>query len=170
MKGNFALQDEASASYIAENFRKFTDLLSINSALAKRIQESTDPCTIFVPNAEAFTKLDSAVLSKLRDPRNGEVVEKITAYHFIEGSLLCEEDIYKAGAVVTEGGEVPVSRGKSGGFLGLGGKEDGSVKLNNAAIVNSVQIGNAIVHEMDGFINPFLLYRFLDAVRIPGMK
>ena len=61
-----------------------------------------------------------------------------------------------------------MSRSKKGGFLGVGAKEDGGVSLNGGEIVNTVDAGNAIIHEVNGVISPFLLYRFLDAVRLPG--
>ena len=69
-KGSYALQDAASANYLANTYPNFSRLLSINIELAKRIQESSDPYTIFVPNPAAFAKLDNGVLSKMRDPRN----------------------------------------------------------------------------------------------------
>lgn len=50
--------------------------------------------------------------------------------------------------------------GKTGGMFGVGGKDDG-IRINDAKIVKSVEIGNSIVHSVDAMLSPYLLYRFL---------
>ena len=55
-----------------------------------------------------------------------------------------------------------------GGLFGIGGKEDGGVTVNGAKIVRSQELGACLIHEMDGFCNPQLLWRYLDQLRIPG--
>ncbi|KAJ1442675.1 hypothetical protein B484DRAFT_321932 [Ochromonadaceae sp. CCMP2298] len=130
--------------------------------------EQTDAWTVFAPNSAAFAALDAKLLVQLRDPRNLEVVEKVALYHVIEGESVELERILKCSGLKTEGGEVSVSASKSGGFMGVGGKEDGGVLVNGGKIVSSARVGGGVVHEVDCLINPFLLYRFLDAVRMPG--
>ena len=166
-RGEFRLSDSAALEYIQSSYPRFFAILRANKALTEYITLSNEPVTVFAPSSAAFAKLDGSIATKLSDPRNGEVVEKIAAYHVIKSRLL-EDEIFQAAGIVTEGGEVPVVRSTSGGFMGLGAKEDGGVSLNGGKIVTSVDAGNCIVHETDGLINPFLLYRFLDAVRLPG--
>lgn len=74
------------------------------------------------------------------------------------------------GGVLTLGGELRVGRSKSGGFLGFGAKEDGNVVIgnNSALIVKSTNIGNGVVHEVDSFVAPDLIWRYYDQLRIPG--
>ena len=72
-------------------------------------------------------------------------------------------------ALITQGGEVPVGRSKSGGFLGIGAKEDGDVVIGpDARIVKSYSIGKSIVHEVDALVSPVVLWRYCDQLRIPG--
>lgn len=75
------------------------------------------------------------------------------------------------GGVLTLGGELRVGRSKSGGFLGWGAKEDGGVVIGNneAKVVKSTNVGEkGVVHEMDGFVAPDLIWRYFDQLRIPG--
>ena len=65
-------------------------------------------------------------------------------------------------------GEVSVGRSTTGGLFGFGGQEDGGVLIGGAKLLNTVEIGNCLVHEMDGLCNPKALFRFLDVLRIPG--
>ena len=61
-----------------------------------------------------------------------------------------------------------VGRSVVGGFMGIGGKEDGGVTVNGAKIVSSKSIGECIIHEMDDFAHPKVLDRYFDQLRIPG--
>jgi len=74
------------------------------------------------------------------------------------------------GGVLTLGGELRVGRSKSGGFLGFGAKEDGNVVIgnNSALIIKSTKIGNGVIHEVDNFVAPDLIWRYYDQLRIPG--
>lgn len=70
---------------------------------------------------------------------------------------------------MTLGGEVPVGRSKSGGFLGWGAKEDGGVVVGpEAKIIQSFKVEDCIVHEMDALVSPEILWRYCDQLRIPG--
>lgn len=73
-------------------------------------------------------------------------------------------------AIVTLGGEVPVGRSKSGGFLGFGAKEDGDIVIGpEAKIVQSFQVEESIVHEVDSLVSPVVLWRYADQLRLPGL-
>lgn len=112
----------------------------------------------------------------------------IRSYHLIIGETLSATEIQtedwtkgrpKDGskpntlfaAIVTQSGEVPVGRNKSGGgFLGIGGgKEDGDIVIGpEAKVVQSFKVENCLVHEMDSLISPVQLWRYADQLRIPG--
>jgi len=74
------------------------------------------------------------------------------------------------GGVLTLGGELRVGRSKSGGFMGWYAKEDGGVVIGNneARVVKSTSVANCVIHEVDGFVAPDLIWRYFDQLRIPG--
>lgn len=142
---------------------------------------------MFAPNSQAFADLGEKKRMQMKDDRNLESVEKMGAFHVILDEAIAEETLLvedwtapkpldgsprplKLGAILTSGGEVRVGRSKSGGFFGFGAKEDGKICLgSDARIVNSEFVGDSIVHEVDTFISPEILWRFFDQLRIPGV-
>ena len=68
--------------------------------------------------------------------------------------------------VQCEKGDLPIGKTKKGGFLGFGGEEDGGVTVNGAKILESFEVTNCIVHEVDDLIHPKLLWRYMDQLRI----
>ena len=123
--------------------------------------------TLFVPNAAAFEALDGSKKEQLLDPRNKETTEKIGAYHVIP-EVVTAEQLYNCGGVVTLAGDIPVDRSVSGGFFGVGGKEDGGVTVSSAKVLKSFPLGSGIVHETDGLVCPNIMWRYMDQLRIPG--
>lgn len=153
-------------AFLNENYAGFSAIVFQNEELWKGLQDA-EGYTIMAPNNEAFENLDAKERSQLKDPRNGEICEKMGAYHVIAEPVTADE-LYQAGGVLTVGGEIPVGRSMTGGFFGFGGKEDGGVTINGAKIVNSYEISNCIIHEVDAFCHPQVLFRYLDQLRIPG--
>lgn len=98
-------------------------------------------------------------------------------YHVITEQVTAMQ-LFNAGGVVCMGGEVPIERGTEGflgglmsGFMGNGGeREDGSITVGGAKVVQSVNVGNGVVHEVDGLVSPNILWRYADQLRIPGSK
>lgn len=137
----------------------------------KKIIKADVGFTIFAPNEAAFAALGEKKQNSLGDVRNSEVTEKIALYHFILEPVTADQ-LFNSGGIVTEGGEVLAERSVSGGFLGVGGKEDGGVTLNGAKVVKSLEFAdgtkNGVIHEMDGFISPSTMWRYVDQLRIPG--
>mmetsp|Transcript_38553 Transcript_38553/g.92874 ORF Transcript_38553/g.92874 Transcript_38553/m.92874 type:complete len:209 (+) Transcript_38553:102-728(+) len=167
------LSDSASdvEDFIAANFPSCSNFLSKNGDSMKKIIKADVGFTIFAPNEAAFEDLGETKRNQLEDVRNGEVTEKIASYHVILEPVTADQ-LFNSGGVITEGGEVPAERSVSGGFFGVGGKEDGGVTLNGAKVVNSFEFTDAtktgIVHEIDGFISPSIMWRYADQLRIPG--
>lgn len=161
--------------YLSANHPSFSSLLSKNGDVAKKVLKSESGFTIFAPNESAFADLGEKRRSQLDDVRNDEVTEKIASYHVIAEPVTSDQ-LFNSGGVVTEGGEVPAERSVSGGFFGVGGKEDGGVTLNGAKVVKTVEFDDVdddmkgIVHEVDGFISPSILWRYADQLRIPGSQ
>ncbi|KAL9179529.1 hypothetical protein ACHAXT_008819 [Thalassiosira profunda] len=176
-----ALSNSASdvEDYLAANYPSASALLAKTGAAMKKILkdgEAEGGFTIFAPNEAAFEDLGDKLRSSLDDVRNDEMAEKIASYHVIAEPVTSDQ-LFNSGGVVTEGGEVPAERSVSGGFFGVGGKEvsqcmDGGVTLNGAKVVKSLEFADAtttgIVHEVDGFISPSILWRYADQLRIPG--
>ena len=171
--------------FLSAKYPAFYTLLSLDDEILKLLQD-TKSITVFVPNQQAFDTLDEKKQSQLTDPRNLETVQKICAFHIIPdkavpATRLFQEDWTvpktKDGkpelpfcGVMTMGGEVAVSRSKSGGVLGLTNKEDGGIIIgSDAKIVKSFNVGaTAVVHEVNGLVSPVLLWRFMNQLRIPG--
>ena len=157
-------------AYLNERYPAFMKVLSRNEKACKVLRESGSVgFTVFAPNDQAMMALGESKLSTLEDARNSETIEKIGAFHVINEPVRAEA-LFNAGGVVTMGGDVMIERSVSGGFFGVGGKEDGGVTINGAKVLSSTDVGSGVVHEMDGFISPSLLWRYMDQLRIPGSK
>lgn len=174
--------------FLKSKFPSFLSLLSKNDEVFKTLGKSSTGYTLFAPNEQAFDNLGEKKLNQLADVRNEEIAEKIALYHVVNLDKLTATQLrtedwkgpkpkdgsprpFTVGGLLTMGGEVPVGRSKSGGFLGFGAKEDGDAVVGpNARIVKSYTIGDneAIVHEVDALISPELLWRYCDQLRIPG--
>lgn len=162
--------DEVEA-LLAEEYPEFNALLSKNEAVWKALKEATGGFTIFAPNRDAFGKLGDKKQSQLKDPRNGELTEKIGAYHIITEPVT-DEQLFESGGVITLGGEVPTFL-IGGGLFGFFGKGDESdtadkVTINGAKVVKTMNIGDCVVHEVDALVSPRVLWRYADQLRIPG--
>ena len=139
-----------------------------NADMWKKLSDaSADGLTIFAPNDDAMKALGDKKLVQLGDDRNGETAEKIATFHALEERVSADE-LYNSGGVITLGGVIDVGRSKTGGFMGIGGKEDGGITINGAKILQSFEVGNSFVHEVDALVSPEILWRYVDQLRIPG--
>jgi uncharacterized surface protein with fasciclin (FAS1) repeats len=173
-------------TFMAKKFPAFHSLLLKDDSIYKGLKSSSNGYTFFAPNAQAFEDLGEKKRVQLEDPRNLETAQKMANYHVISTEAVDEvrlrtED-WRQGrpkdgspppltvrGVVTLGGEIPIGRSKSGGFLGLGAKEDGGVVVGpDAKILQTFKVGDCIVHEVDALVSPVVLWRYCDQLRIPG--
>jgi hypothetical protein len=167
------LRDSASdvEAFLAANYPSASALLSQNGDAMKAIVKSEAGFTLFAPNEAAFAALGEAKRAQLDDVRNEEMLEKIASYHVVLEPVTADQ-LFASWGLVMEGGEVPAERSVSRGFFGVGGKENGRVALSGAKVVRSMEFADAtktgIVHEMDGFVSPTVLWRYADQLRIPG--
>jgi hypothetical protein len=149
-------------------FHKY--ILSANPTVWKEFSESSSlGFTVFSVSDDVMRGLGEQKLSQLEDIRNGETVEKIAAYHAVNEPVGAEE-LFNSGGVVTIGGVVDVGRSRTGGFMGIGGQEDGGVLVNGAKMIQTLEVEKALIHEMDALISPEILWRYVDQLRIPGSK
>jgi len=128
-------------AFLEKKYPSFYKL--INDDMAKSIKQGS--VTIFAPNEAAFEGLGEKKRSQIEDPRNLEIREKTGSYHIIpddsiDAITLRTEDWSKGkpkdgsrpntmiAGFKTLSGEVPVGRSKSGGVLGWGAKEDGTIR------------------------------------------
>ena len=130
-------------AFLEKKYPSFYNLINDDMAKAKAIKQGS--VTIFAPNEAAFEGLGEKKRSQIEDPRNLEIREKTGSYHIIpddsiDAITLRTEDWSKGkpadgsrpntmiAGFKTISGEVPVGRSMSGGFLGFGGKEDGTIR------------------------------------------
>jgi len=151
---------------LGERYPSFYSLISTNNQIWKEFRK-VNGFTIFAPNEEAFESLGEKRQMQFRDERNLETVEKIGSFHCIAETVSSEE-LFTAGGVITMGGEIPIGRSTTGGFLGIGSKEDGGVLINGAKLIQTYEIGDGCIHEVDKLIAPQILWRYMDQLRIPG--
>jgi uncharacterized surface protein with fasciclin (FAS1) repeats len=178
-------------NFLKENYPLFESLLLTkipNIYDTLRVSDSSSGFTIFCPSNSVMEGIDSKRKVQISDPRNLEVTEKLASYHVIANGKVTQERLKREdwtkppvdgvaalsiGGVLTLAGETRVGRSKSGGFLGWGAKEDGGVVIGNneARVVKSTTVGNGVVHEVDGFVAPDLIWRYFDQlqIRIPGL-
>jgi uncharacterized surface protein with fasciclin (FAS1) repeats len=167
-------------SYLQQNYPLFESLLLVkipNIYDTLRTSDSSNGFTIFCPSNSVMENIDPKRRVQIVDPRNDEVTEKLASYHVISNGKVTQERLKREdwtvprsadgvaalsiGGVLTLAGELRVGRSKSGGFLGFGAKEDGGVVIGNneARVVKSTTVGNGVVHEVDGFVAPDLIWR-----------
>lgn len=161
------LLKEQVKDYLAERYPNLMNILGNNDAVWKKLSASEAGFTIFAPNEQAFQDLGEKKMLQLNDDRNKELAEKVGAYHAVEEPVSADE-LFASGGVVTLGGDVPVGRSMTGGFMGIGGKEDGGVTVNGAKVIGTTQVESCTIHEMDALISPQILWRYIDQLRIPG--
>ena len=144
-------------------------IMGKNADLWKKLSDasSDEGFTLFAPNDDAMRSLGDKRLAQLDDVRNDESAEKMATFHAI-GERVTSDELYNSGGVITIGGVIDVGRSVSGGFMGIGGKEDGGVKINGAKIVQTVEVDTCLIHEVDALVSPELLWRYCDQLRIPG--
>jgi uncharacterized surface protein with fasciclin (FAS1) repeats len=155
---------------LKENYGGMNKILELNDSIWKALAGvEQGGFTIFVARNEALAALGETKQRQLLDPRNLETTQKVSAYHVIAETVTAD-DLFNAGGVVTLGGEIPIERSTTGGFFGVGGKEDGGVTIGGAKVVKSIELGRGMIHEVDNLVSPNILWRYMDQLRIPGSK
>lgn len=145
-------------------------IMSTSADVWKKLSDASNVgSTIFAVSDSGMTGLGEKRLGQLEDIRNRETVEKMAGFHAV-GERVSADALFESGGVITIGGVVDVGRSISGGFMGIGGKEDGGVAVNGAKVLQTYEVDNCIIHEMDGLVSPEILWRYCDQLRIPGSR
>ena len=162
-------QSLVEARSFLENYPAFYNLIDKNDELWKKLSDG-DGYTMFVPTEEAFQELGDKKLKQMEDVRNTETKNKIGAFHCVAETVTYEQ-LYNSGGVVTLGGEaVNVDRTKTGGMFGVGGQDDGGLLINGAKVLQTYEVGPGMIYEVDKLVNPNILWRYMDQLRIPGSR
>jgi uncharacterized surface protein with fasciclin (FAS1) repeats len=169
----YAIGRSEVENFLEENYSTFYNLLlARNEEVIKKLRENEDTgFTVFAPNEGVFTALGEKRKNQLMDERNLESAEKMGAYHVIGDETVSKNTLLdeNVGGVLTIGGEVRVGPSQSGGFFGIGAKDDGGVVVGtNGHAIQSFNIGPGVVHEVDALVSPEILWRYCDQLRIPG--
>ncbi|KAL3796942.1 hypothetical protein HJC23_000695 [Cyclotella cryptica] len=181
-------ENESIESYLQQNYPLFESLLSKIPNIYNTLRESdaANGYTLFVPSNSVMENQDPKRKLQIADPRNAEATEKLASYHVVPNGKVTQERLKREdwtvpkidgvaalsiGGLLTLGGELRVGRSKTGGIFGFGAREDGGVVIGNneAKVVKSVNVGvRGVVHEVDAFVAPDLIWRYFDILRIPG--
>jgi Fasciclin domain len=167
-------------SYVQEQHAIFWNLvLSKNDALWKALRESASSnlsnnagITLFCPTNEAMKALGEARLRQLADDRNYETVLRMGEFHAVSEPVSADVLFNSAGVVslarASRDQVLAVERRKVGGFMGIGGTEDGTSTVGGAQIVQTICLGPSFIHATNGLVSPSILWRYCDQLRIPG--
>ena len=157
----------------------FDAVLKRNEELWKKLKDpSVQSYTIFCPSEIAMRNLGDKKILQLQDDRNTETTTKIGLYHVVLNEAVRADQLFDSAGVIPMAGDgavVPVERSVSGGFFGVGGKEDGGTTVGGAKVTATIKVSDdsssgGLVHEVDDLVSPNILWRYMDQLRIPGTK
>ena len=141
--------------FLDTNTRAFYEvIMKKNDDVWKKLRDSPVGVTIFAPTDEAMQNLGDKKLNQLADVRNEEALMKMGAFHAVNEPVGAEELFDSAGVIPIAGEAIPVERGITGGIFGVGGKEDGSVTVGGAKVLDSIVVGESIIHVTDALVSP----------------
>lgn len=156
---------------LSTRYPTFNAVLRQNEELWKKLRApEVQGFTAFCPSEAAMRNLGEKKLFQLNDARNLETTTKIGLFHFLDECVSAEKLFNSAGVITLSGDVVPVERSVSGGFMGIGGTEDGGTTVGGARVTASEQVGCGLLHEVDELVSPNILWRYMDQLRIPGSK
>lgn len=161
---------------MSSNYPTFYDILKRNEDLWKKLKDpSVQSYTVFCPSEAAMRNLGDKKIVQLKDDRNYETTSKIGLFHVINEAVSANQLFNSAGVISMAGDVVPVERSVTGGFMGLGGKEDGGTTVGGAKVTKTIQVADGdnsggLIHEVDDLVSPNILWRYMDQLRIPGSK
>lgn len=145
--GQSAVQDDMSNPNVVQVALGSADHSTLVAALkaADYVDALTNvgPFTVFAPTNAAFDALPAGTVEDLVKPENQRKLRDILEYHVLLG-------VYKPGDFVN-GRNLGTADGRS---VTVAVAEDGTVTINGAKIVGSVQASNGIIHVVDQVLLP----------------
>ena len=132
---------------IAANNENFSTLVAALEAAELTGTLSEGEYTVFAPTNAAFANLLSTTGLTQEQLLESELLSDILLYHVVEGTVLAEDVVGLDGESVET---------VSGAQVGISVSEDGTVTLNNAAVVTQTDIeaSNGVVHVIDEVLLP----------------
>ena len=113
------------------------------------------PFTVFAPNNEAFSKIDSETLGSLLEPENVKALSNILTYHVVSGKLMASDvaNALKAGYGKVEltalNGQTITARSKDGKIY----LEDSQGNMSEI-IATDVAGTNGVIHVISSVVMP----------------
>jgi uncharacterized surface protein with fasciclin (FAS1) repeats len=145
--GQSAVKDEMSNPNIVQVALGSSDHTTLVAALkaADYVNALTNvgPFTVFAPTNTAFEALPDGTVATLVKPENQRKLRDILEYHVLLG-------VYQQGDFV-KGRKMGTADGRS---IEIASGEDGSVRINGARILASIQTSNGVIHVIDQVLLP----------------
>jgi uncharacterized surface protein with fasciclin (FAS1) repeats len=140
--GQSAVKDDVSNPNIVQVAVASPDHTTLVAALkaAEYVDALTNvgPFTVFAPTDAAFNALPAGTVESLVKPENQRKLRDILEYHVLLG-------VYKAESFVN-GQKIGTAEG---GSVTMEVQRDGTVLVNGAKILGSVQTSNGMIHVVD---------------------
>jgi uncharacterized surface protein with fasciclin (FAS1) repeats len=145
--GQSAVKDDVSNPNIVQVAVASPDHTTLVAALkaAEYVDALTNvgPFTVFAPTDAAFGALPAGTVESLVKPENQRKLRDILEYHVLLG-------VYRAESFVN-GQKIGTAEG---GSVTLEVQSDGTVLVNGAKVIGSVQTSNGMIHVVDKVLLP----------------
>jgi uncharacterized surface protein with fasciclin (FAS1) repeats len=145
--GQSAVKDDVSNPNIVQVAVGSKDHTTLVAALkaADYVDALTNvgPFTVFAPTNAAFDALPDGTVASLVKPENQRKLRDILEYHVLLGVYKTEDFVSDRKIGTADGRSVEISK-----------MQDGTVLINGAKIIASVQTSNGIIHIIDQVLLP----------------
>ncbi len=120
-----------------------TLVAAVQAAGIEHILANNGPLTLFAPTNEAFAALPEGTVETLLKPENKSKLIDILYYHAAPGA-------YK-GDLLSDGRQIYEANGDN---VEIKVAEDGSVTVNGANIIATIECSNGVIHVIDAVLLP----------------
>ncbi len=120
-----------------------TLVAAVQAAGIEHVLANNGPLTLFAPTNEAFAALPEGTVESLLKPENKDQLINILYYHAAPGT-------YK-GDLLTDGRQIYEANGDN---VEIEVAEDGSITVNGANILATIECSNGVIHVIDAVLLP----------------
>lgn len=145
--GQASVVDDVSAMNIVQIAVSSPDhttlVAAVQAAGLVDVLANNGPLTVFAPTNEAFDKLPEGTVENLLKPENKMALVSLIHFHAAPGTY--KGDLLKDGSLLyqAQGDKVLVER-----------QDDGSITINGAKILATIDATNGVVHVVDQVLLP----------------
>ncbi|MCF7957361.1 MAG: fasciclin domain-containing protein [Phycisphaerae bacterium] len=101
------------------------------------------PFTVFAPNDEAFSKLESETINALLNPANKDKLTAILTYHVVPGKVMADDVMEMSEAQTVNGTPLSISI------------EGNTVMVDDASVIKTdIECSNGVIHVIDTVVIP----------------